>query len=114
MTFVLTVLADLTVAAEIGMLFAALLYIYRVSQTTPVAPVTEEYIEDGRPHVLPRHSHSLLLPCVLGPVCWFTSRDYDQFPCLSISCTSAKVRPSFVTSTIVLTSTGIDTPAPRA
>ncbi|HZJ44315.1 MAG TPA: SulP family inorganic anion transporter [Pyrinomonadaceae bacterium] len=52
MTFGLTVLADLTVAVEIGMLLAALLYIYRVSQTTTVAPVTEEYIEDGRPHVL--------------------------------------------------------------
>jgi sulfate permease, SulP family len=52
MTFALTVLADLTVAVEIGMLFAALLYIYRVSQTTTVAPVTEEYIEDGRPHIL--------------------------------------------------------------
>jgi sulfate permease, SulP family len=52
MTFALTVLADLTIAVEIGMLFAALLYIYRVSQTTTVAPVTEAYIEDGRPHVL--------------------------------------------------------------
>ena len=52
LTFALTVLADLTVAVEIGMLFAALLYIYRVSQTTTVAPVTEEYIEDGRPHIL--------------------------------------------------------------
>jgi sulfate permease, SulP family len=52
MTFALTVLADLTVAVEIGMLLAALLYIYRVSQTTTVAPVTEEYIEDGRPHIL--------------------------------------------------------------
>ena len=52
MTFGLTVLADLTVAVEIGMLLAALLYIYRVSQTTTVAPVTEEYIEDGRPHIL--------------------------------------------------------------
>jgi hypothetical protein len=64
MTFVLTVLADLIVAAEIGMLFVSLLYIYRFSQTTTVAPVTEEYIEDGRPHVLQRHSHSLLLPWV--------------------------------------------------
>lgn len=52
MTFGLTVLADLTVAVEIGMLLAALLYIYRVSQTTTVAPVTEAYIEDGRPHIL--------------------------------------------------------------
>ena len=62
MTFGLTVLADLTVAVEIGMLFAALLYIYRVSQTTTVAPVTEEYIEDGRPHVL---QDKLLPPYVL-------------------------------------------------
>jgi SulP family sulfate permease len=44
------------------MLFAALLYIYRVSQTTTVAPVTEEYIEDGRPHVL---QDKLLPPYVL-------------------------------------------------
>jgi SulP family sulfate permease len=51
-TFALTVLADLTVAVEIGMVLAALLYIYRISQTTTVVPVTEEYIRDGRPHVL--------------------------------------------------------------
>jgi SulP family sulfate permease len=44
MTFALTVLADLTVAVEIGMLFAALLYIYRVSQTTTVAPVTGRFM----------------------------------------------------------------------
>lgn len=51
-TFALTVLADLTVAVEVGMVLAALLYIYRISQTTTVAPVTEEYIRDGKPHVL--------------------------------------------------------------
>lgn len=34
------------------MMLAALLYIYRVSQTTTVAPVTGEYIEAGRPHIL--------------------------------------------------------------
>jgi len=51
-TFTLTVLADLTVAVELGMILAALLYIYRISQTTTVAPVTEEYIRDGRPHIL--------------------------------------------------------------
>ncbi len=62
MTFALTVLADLTVAVEIGMLFAALLYIHRVSQTTTVAPVTDDYIEDGRPHVL---QDKLLPPYVL-------------------------------------------------
>jgi SulP family sulfate permease len=45
-------MADLTVAVEVGMVLAALLYIHRISQTTTVAPVTEEYIEDGRPHIL--------------------------------------------------------------
>ena len=34
------------------MAFAALLYIYRISQTTTVSRVTNEYIEDGRPHIL--------------------------------------------------------------
>ncbi len=52
LTFVLTVVADLTVAVEVGMVLAALLYVYRVSQTTTVAPVTRHYIERGRPHVL--------------------------------------------------------------
>jgi SulP family sulfate permease len=51
-TFALTVLADLTIAVQVGMLLAALLYIYRVSQTTTVATVTEEYVEDGRVHIL--------------------------------------------------------------
>ncbi len=51
-TFALTVLADLTVAVEVGMALAALLYIYRVSQTTTVAAVTPEYVESGRMHIL--------------------------------------------------------------
>jgi SulP family sulfate permease len=51
-TFGLTVLADLTVAVEVGIVLAALLYIYRVSQTTTVAAVTDEYIEEGRQHSL--------------------------------------------------------------
>jgi sulfate permease, SulP family len=51
-TFALTVLADLTVAVEVGMALAALLYIYRISQTTTVARVTPEYIESGRAHIL--------------------------------------------------------------
>jgi SulP family sulfate permease len=51
-TFALTVLADLTVAVEVGMALASLLYIYRVSQTTTVAVVTPEYVEDGRAHIL--------------------------------------------------------------
>lgn len=51
-TFVLTVVADLTVAVEVGMVLAALLYIHRVSQTTTVERVTDDYIRDGRSHVL--------------------------------------------------------------
>lgn len=51
-TFVLTVVADLTVAVETGMALAALLYIYRVSQTTSVSVISTEDIEDGRVHVL--------------------------------------------------------------
>ena len=41
-TFALTVFADLTVAVEVGMLLAALLFIYRVAETTTVASVTDD------------------------------------------------------------------------
>jgi SulP family sulfate permease len=51
-TAVLTVVADLTTAVEIGISLAALLYIYRISQTTTVSLVTKADIEDGRVHVL--------------------------------------------------------------
>ena len=51
-TFALTVFADLTVAVEVGIALAALLYIHRIAQTTTVAPVTREYIEESRLHVL--------------------------------------------------------------
>jgi SulP family sulfate permease len=51
-TFALTVFADLTVAVEAGMILAALLFISRVAATTTVSQVTDEYIEDGRMHVL--------------------------------------------------------------
>ncbi len=51
-TFGLTVFADLTVAVGVGLGLAALLYIYRVADTTTVAPVDDEYIRDGLPHVL--------------------------------------------------------------
>ncbi|HWI17532.1 MAG TPA: SulP family inorganic anion transporter, partial [Vicinamibacterales bacterium] len=51
-TFLLTVLADLTVAVEVGMAMASLMFIRRVTRTTTVSRVTPEYIEAGRPHVL--------------------------------------------------------------
>jgi len=51
-TFSLTVLADLTVAVEVGMVLAALLFIRRVAGTTTVSRVTQDYIDAGRPHIL--------------------------------------------------------------
>ena len=51
-TFALTVLADLTVAVEAGMILAALLFIRRVAATTTVSRVTDDYIEYGRLHIL--------------------------------------------------------------
>jgi SulP family sulfate permease len=51
-TFLLTVFADLTVAVEAGMILAALLFIARVSDTTTVSQVTDDYVEDGRMHIL--------------------------------------------------------------
>jgi SulP family sulfate permease len=51
-TFALTVFEDLTVAVGVGMTLAALLYIYRIAETTTVAPVTREYLRDGQAHIL--------------------------------------------------------------
>ena len=50
-TFALTVFADLTVAVQAGMILAALLFISRVATTT-VSQVTDDYVEDGRVHIL--------------------------------------------------------------
>src|SRR6185295_2812991 len=44
--------ADLTVAVEVGMLLAALLFIHSVASTTTVASVTDETLGDGEPRVL--------------------------------------------------------------
>jgi SulP family sulfate permease len=41
-TFVLTVIFDLVVAVEVGMVLAAILFIHRVSETTEVSLVTDE------------------------------------------------------------------------
>jgi SulP family sulfate permease len=51
-TFALTLLADLTIAVSVGMGLAALLYIQRVANTTTVAVVTPQYIEEGHAHSL--------------------------------------------------------------
>ncbi len=51
-TFSLTVFADLTVAVEIGMILAVLLFIRKVTATTTVSRVTAEYIREGHAHIL--------------------------------------------------------------
>ena len=51
-TFFLTVFADLTVAVEAGMILAALVYIRKVTETTTVSEVTEEYLQEGHAHIL--------------------------------------------------------------
>jgi sulfate permease, SulP family len=51
-TFGLTVLADLTVAVEAGMIIAALMFIRRVTATTTVSRVTQDYVRRGRAHIL--------------------------------------------------------------
>lgn len=52
LTLLLTVFADLTVAVEAGMILAALLYIARVTNTTTVVAVTEDYVSEGEEHSL--------------------------------------------------------------
>jgi len=52
LTLTLTVLADLTLAVEVGMILAAFSFIRKISQTTTVSKVTDEYIKGGRPHIL--------------------------------------------------------------
>lgn len=74
-TFGLTVFADLTVAVGVGISLAALLYIYRIADTTTVVPVTDDYIRDGLPHTL---QGRILPPYVTllrihGPFLWGTT-----------------------------------------
>ena len=68
-TFILTVLADLTVAVEAGMILAALLFIRRVAATTTVSRVTDDYIEFGRLHILQdkRIPHYVTIYRIHGP-----------------------------------------------
>jgi len=51
-TFMLTVFADLTVAVEAGMILAGLVFIRKVTTTTTVTKVTEEYLREGHAHIL--------------------------------------------------------------
>jgi SulP family sulfate permease len=51
-TFLLTVFADLTTAVEVGMILAALVFIRKVTSTTTVSQVTDEYLSEGYAHIL--------------------------------------------------------------
>ncbi len=51
-TFALTAFADLSVAVGVGVALAALLYIYRIGETTTVSAVTPQYLADGAAHIL--------------------------------------------------------------
>jgi SulP family sulfate permease len=51
-TFSLTVLADLTVAVEVGMVLAAFVFIRKVAATTTVSEVTADYVQEGQAHIL--------------------------------------------------------------
>ena len=93
-TFTLTVTADLTLAVEVGMILAALLYIRRVSATTTVSMVTSDYIEAGRAHSLQDKNippyvaifriHGPLLFGVTDKVAVITDR-IDQLPPIVIA-----------------------------
>jgi sulfate permease, SulP family len=92
-TFSLTVLADLTVAVEVGIVLAALLYIYRISQTTTVSVVNQEYIDDGRPHILQDKQVPWYVAIlrIHGPFLFGTTeklaeetRDLERFPAVVI------------------------------
>jgi sulfate permease, SulP family len=52
LTMTLTVITDLTFAVEVGMVLAALTFIRKVSRTTTVTRVTEDYVADSRVHIL--------------------------------------------------------------
>jgi len=52
LTFLLTVFADLTVAVEAGMIMGALVFISKVTSTTKISRVTQDYVEHGRQHIL--------------------------------------------------------------
>lgn len=52
LTFALTVFADLTIAVQVGMILAALLFIRKVSVTTSVEEVTHQELAEARVHMI--------------------------------------------------------------
>lgn len=74
-TFLLTVVADLTVAVEVGLALAALLYIYQVTKTTRVAMITPDLVEKSRQHNLQNYTIPpyISLVHVQGPLLFGTA-----------------------------------------
>jgi SulP family sulfate permease len=79
-TFVLTVVADLTIAVEVGMMLAALLYIYQVSRTTVVAPLTSEAIRNASDHIVQDLNipHYITIFHIQGPLLFGAAEKLSQ------------------------------------
>ena len=79
-TFILTVVADLTIAVEVGMVLASLLYIYQVSRSTVVAPLTTEALEKARDHIIQDHNipHYVSMFHVQGPFLFGSAEKLNQ------------------------------------
>jgi len=86
LTLTLTVVTDLTFAVEVGMVLAALTFIRKVSRTTTVARVTQDYVEDSRIHVLQGKdipSYAAVFR-VHGPFLFGATDKFDEiFRCMS-------------------------------
>ena len=61
-TFLLTVLVDLTVAIEVGMVLAAFLFIKRMAEVTNISAVTRELEDDGNGDVDPNDVSKRRIP----------------------------------------------------
>jgi len=70
-TFGLTAFTDLTIAVEVGMILAALLYIHKVTATTSVSQVTQQYIDSGVLHRLQLNPipNGAVVSGSMGPLC---------------------------------------------
>jgi SulP family sulfate permease len=79
-TFVLTVAADLTVAVEVGITLAALLYIHQVTRTTVVAPLTEDALAQGRAHIVQDQEipHYVSMFHIQGPLLFGVAEKLSQ------------------------------------
>ncbi|HEX5773452.1 MAG TPA: STAS domain-containing protein, partial [Geomobilimonas sp.] len=79
-TFALTVIADLTIAVEVGMVLAALLYIYQVSRTTVVELLTPEAIEKAKAHIVQDQHipHYVSMFHIQGPLLFGGSEKLNQ------------------------------------